>query len=213
MRRAHAREEVVLHLEVETARETSGDRAAVRARGFDLGPEPAHRLSRRAISGCGIALGMLEIVRQREQHRQYETLTRAHQQYDADGMQGATIVHERAEYVQVQIPRPKSNGILPPPYDVFVLHSYANVLRPGMSKIQDLGIEHHRHPIQAQHHEEVRSLEFVPKPTLGMTRGIWVECKQGLRAEAVGVLLGVVGVGVVSPEGSITSQVHNGALV
>ncbi len=142
---------------------------------------------------------MLKVVGQREQKSENEAFAYTHQHNDSNGIQIEAIVDNRAEDVHVHIPCSKCDGVLPPFDDIVILHLDANVLRTSMTKIEHLRIEDHGKPVQTQHQKKVHSLEFVPKLSLRMAIGVGVERKYGLRAETVWVLLGVVGVGVVSP--------------
>mmetsp|Transcript_11129 Transcript_11129/g.24525 ORF Transcript_11129/g.24525 Transcript_11129/m.24525 type:complete len:236 (+) Transcript_11129:290-997(+) len=190
---------MMFHLKVESSRKTSGNKTPIGRRSLHLRLEPAHLFSGLFEVSRRITIRIDEVVRQREEHTESETLADSHQHDDSKGRPAQTIVHEGADNVQVNVHHPQCNGVLPPLDNEIILHLNSDVLSPTLTKINELRIEYSREPVKSKHEEEVPSLEPMPPLSLRVSNGIVIECKHRFRAEAIGILLTMVSVSVMSP--------------
>lgn len=190
---------MVLHLKVEPTGQIPRNGASVSRRRFDLGFEPAYRFARLAKCFGGVAVGVFEVVGEGEQDAESETLGDSHEHDDSEGGQVEAVVGERAVNIQEEIHGSHHHGVFPPLDDEIILHLNSHIGGPGMTKIDDLRVENHGEPIQGQNGEEINSLEAMVPPPLGMADGVIIKIEDGLGAETVGVLIGVVGIRMMSP--------------
>mmetsp|Transcript_18637 Transcript_18637/g.39090 ORF Transcript_18637/g.39090 Transcript_18637/m.39090 type:complete len:437 (+) Transcript_18637:467-1777(+) len=198
-RRTHSGEQMVLHLKVEPSGQIPRNGTSVSRRCFDLGFEPAYRFAR--IEKCfrGVAVGVFKVVGEGEKDAEGQTLGDSHEHDDSEGGQVEAVVGEWAVNIQEEIHGPHHYGVLPPLDNEIILHLNSHIGGSGMTKVDDLRVENHGEPIHGQNGEEINTLEAMVPPPLGMSDGIIIKIEDGLGAETVGVLIGVVGIGMVSP--------------
>lgn len=141
---AHAGEEVVLDLEVQSSSKVSRNGTSIGRRCFNLRLEPANSFASLLVVRSGITVRIDKVVRQREEEAEGKTFTDSHEENNSDCGQAQSIVGNGAEHVQENVLEPQRNGNLSPLDNVVILHLNAHILSTTLTKIHNLGVEYGR---------------------------------------------------------------------
>mmetsp|Transcript_7017 Transcript_7017/g.16319 ORF Transcript_7017/g.16319 Transcript_7017/m.16319 type:complete len:255 (-) Transcript_7017:424-1188(-) len=184
---------MVFNLEVEPPRDPPRHLPSVRAAGLALALVPV----RGAVSHR-VALGVLEVVAEREGDGESERLHHRHEPDVGDGGQGV-VEEEGREGGGCDVegsdgPRDRPRGL-----EVGVLEAEAPILRRNVSDVNGLGGEDRGDPVEGEDRQHVPVLEGVEGSAEGGVRRVVVEEEERIRALGIGVLGDVVGEGVVRP--------------
>ena len=141
----HAREQVVLDLEVEPSGQSSGNKATIGRRGFDLRLEPTRSFALSVSCAVGgITVDLLKVVREGKQNSKSQTGRSSHDQDVSNDVGVPSLVHEWSNNVGVNVENAQTNGILSALSDVRVFHVDSNFFGTALLQIEDLAIENRR---------------------------------------------------------------------
>jgi len=142
---AHAREQVVLDLEVESTREASGNEPTVRRRGFDLCLEPTRSFvlsMSRIISR--IAVYVLKVVRERKQSCKSETRRDAHYEDVGENLRLKSLSDKWRNTISVDVKHAQTNSELSALSDVRVIEIDSNLGGPTLFQRENFHVENRR---------------------------------------------------------------------
>lgn len=150
---AHAWEQVVFNLKVETSREATGKESTVSAGSFDLCLEPVDWFSRLFQWGGRIAIRGFEIVRQRKQDRQRERFRHTHEHdvsKDTPGPFEAGVGVKRSNHVHRNVHGPPENRILASRVNESVVETDTDGKCAALLEVKNLWIEDSGQPVSSQ---------------------------------------------------------------
>ena len=187
---------MVLHLKVEATSDSSRDETAIGTRSLHLRLVPADGFASLSVMLGRVTVAVFKVVGERKQDSQEQGLGSSH---DHDLTKGSEriLVQKRGHNVGNNVKKAQGNGILSVTLDKVILQFNANKLSTTLLKVENLGVEHRGKPVASKNRQVKENLETVHPGSGRVSQWVVVEKQHGLSTKAIGVFIGVVGVGVV----------------